>query len=73
VEKSLPTDNEIYISNRLGAVQQRLTVNSVYDGEATTPNHGNFIVYSTYIDGDYELVKQNLDSKKTIEKVSFFT
>lgn len=57
------TSNNSIFSNKYGAIQKRLTINDYFDGEAAVSPSGATVVYSSFVDNDYELFKMNTDGK----------
>jgi Tol biopolymer transport system component len=55
------TKNFLSCSNKYGVIQQRLTFNDVFDGEAVVSPDGKMVIFSSYTGSDYELFQMNID------------
>jgi hypothetical protein len=63
VEKSLPKESELYVSNKFGTIKRRLTKNDNYEGEVRVSPDGTTVVYSQCSETDCGLQKINLYGK----------
>lgn len=61
IEKGLPKESDIYISNQYGHVKQRLTKSSLYIGEPSVSSDFQMIVFSKETEDDYELHLMNVN------------
>ncbi|KAI6170835.1 Cleavage and polyadenylation specificity factor subunit 3 [Aphelenchoides bicaudatus] len=67
IEKSVPPESELYISNTYGSIKQRVTKNSVYDGEASVYG-SKLVIYSSYdtTANDFDLYQLDFTDKTAV-------